>query len=244
MTEEILAEKEGDLIILNFWATYCSPCKKEMPDFIRIYKEYREKNIAVIGVTFEPSSGLSLIRKLTGVMEVNYPIVFGASNLFLGEMVNALPTTYILNRDGKVLEKIIGSTNYFDLKVKIDRELSKLSVNSYEGDNFFDKKASSLYHIQLFVENETLFLEIVPTMGYRIGGEEYLPMEVTFYYPETIHNKKNFLPFQEGSYRIVVEDDFFMKIPELRGHIKMTLCSDNACILVDEDFSVALRGER
>ena len=103
-----LSSLRGKAVLLNFWATYCGPCKVEMPWFVELQKEYGPQGFQIIGVAMDDAS-TDDIAKFAKDMGVNYPILLGkeAVGLSYGG-VNVLPTTFFLDRDGKVIAREFG----------------------------------------------------------------------------------------------------------------------------------------
>lgn len=110
---------KGKPVFLNYWATWCPPCRKEIPDIIELAKEYGDK-VAFIGVALENESSAPAAQKLVaGYVEknnINYLNLVGGS-AHINEMaalfgtVEAIPTTFIFNKNGKLVQRIDGSTN-------------------------------------------------------------------------------------------------------------------------------------
>jgi len=103
-----LSSLRGKAVLLNFWATYCGPCKIEMPWFVELQKEYGPQGFQIIGVAMDDAS-TDDIAKFAKDMGVNYPILLGkeAVGLSYGG-VNVLPTTFFLDRNGKVIAREFG----------------------------------------------------------------------------------------------------------------------------------------
>ena len=103
-----LSSLRGKAVLLNFWATYCAPCKVEMPWFVELQKEYGPQGFQIVGVTMDDAS-TDDIAKFAKEMGVNYPILLGkeAVGLSYGG-VNVLPTTFFLDRNGKVIAREFG----------------------------------------------------------------------------------------------------------------------------------------
>ena len=103
-----LSSLRGKAVLLNFWATYCSPCKIEMPWFVELQREYGPQGFQIVGVAMDDAS-TDDIAKFAKDMGVNYPILLGkeAVGLSYGG-VNVLPTTFFLDRDGKVIAREFG----------------------------------------------------------------------------------------------------------------------------------------
>lgn len=103
-----LSSLRGKAVLLNFWATYCGPCKVEMPWFVELQKEYGPQGLEIVGVAMDDASTED-IAKFAQDMGVNYPILLGkeAVGLSYGG-VNVLPTTFFLDRNGKVIAREFG----------------------------------------------------------------------------------------------------------------------------------------
>ena len=105
-----LSDYKGKVILLDFWATWCPPCRKEIPGFIELYDSYRSRGLAVIGVSMDDST--SDIKKFAKRYKMNYPILLGAGRNDLepafGEL--PLPTAFVIGRDGRICGKHDGLT--------------------------------------------------------------------------------------------------------------------------------------
>jgi thiol-disulfide isomerase/thioredoxin len=103
-----LSDLRGKAVLLNFWATYCGPCKIEMPWFVELQKEYGPQGFQIVGVAMDDAS-TEEIAKFVKEMGVNYPILIGKESV--GQSyggVGVLPTTFFLDRDGKVIAREFG----------------------------------------------------------------------------------------------------------------------------------------
>jgi thiol-disulfide isomerase/thioredoxin len=103
-----LSGYKGQAVLLNFWATWCGPCKIEMPWFVDLQKEYGPQGLQIVGVAMDDSSKED-IAKFVKEMGVNYPILLGKEAV--GEQyggVNVLPTTFFIDRDGKIVAREFG----------------------------------------------------------------------------------------------------------------------------------------
>jgi thiol-disulfide isomerase/thioredoxin len=108
----------GKVIILNFWATWCPPCKEEIPGFIELQKKYSDKGLAVIGVSLD-EQGPPLVKQFTTKFGVNYPVVIGNWKLLHDFGGTALPTTILIDRSSNVVGKHVGfaSQETFERKI-------------------------------------------------------------------------------------------------------------------------------
>ena len=103
-----LSDFRGKAILLNFWATWCQPCKIEMPSFEQLQKQYGPEGLQVIGVAMDDARKED-IAKFAKNLGVDYPILLGkesVGNAYGG--VQFLPATFYLGRDGKVVDKVFG----------------------------------------------------------------------------------------------------------------------------------------
>ena len=96
--------------VLNFWATWCGPCRREIPDLEAIHKEYADKGVRVIGVSVDRGPGiLDEVAKFVRSYNVSYPVVIDNGDLeqIFGN-IRAIPTTFIINKEGKIVERFVG----------------------------------------------------------------------------------------------------------------------------------------
>ena len=115
-----LGDYKGKVVLLNFWATWCPPCRAEVPDLIKWQREYGGRGLQVIGVTYPPT-GRAGVRRFVRDYKVNYPVLLGTratKALFMG--AETLPATVVIDRDGRVRELIEGILlpDEFDEKIK------------------------------------------------------------------------------------------------------------------------------
>ena len=103
-----LSDYKGKVVVLNFWATWCPPCRAEMPDLIKMQREYRSRGLQVVGITYPPEE-IAEVRQFVRKLGVNYPIALGTSETkSLFDETETLPLTIVIDREGKVRERIEG----------------------------------------------------------------------------------------------------------------------------------------
>ena len=102
-----LSGLRGKAVLLNFWATYCGPCKIEMPWFVELQKEYGPQGFQIVGVANDDASTED-IAKFAKEMGINYPILIGKDSVSDSYKVSVLPTTFFLDRDGKLIAREFG----------------------------------------------------------------------------------------------------------------------------------------
>jgi peroxiredoxin len=117
----VLSAHKGDVILLDFWATWCGPCKFEIPGFIELYTTYREQGLQVLG--FSVDDPVSALQEYATQMKMNYPVLVGEGRedvLDAFGPMPGLPTTFIIGRDGKVCTSHTGFTekDTFEQQIK------------------------------------------------------------------------------------------------------------------------------
>ena len=103
-----LSDFLGKVIILNFWATWCPPCREEIPDFVQLYDKYEDEGLLIIGVNLDRGDTRA-VKQFSKDYEINYPIVSGNVNVtqeYGG--IRGIPTTFIIDRKGDIKEKYVG----------------------------------------------------------------------------------------------------------------------------------------
>jgi len=105
-----IKEWDNKIILLNFWATWCPPCKREIPDFIELQNEYGEQDFQVIGVAIDE---MEPVREFAAKIGINYPIIAVQSEGVelarrYGNTVGALPYSVFIDKDGTISATIIG----------------------------------------------------------------------------------------------------------------------------------------
>lgn len=104
-----LAEQKGKVLLVNFWATWCAPCRKEIPDLIDLHAEYESEGLRVIGVATD-QEGAEAVRPFAEKHKINYPIVLDTSKTVQSnfDSMYGLPTTYVVNPEGQIVRRVLG----------------------------------------------------------------------------------------------------------------------------------------
>lgn len=127
-TAHRLSDYQGQWLLINFWATWCVPCRKEMPRLEAAYQQYRDQGLTILGPAIDETPAVIAYLEAT---QISYPIVVGGENLFalmdgLGDHLGALPFTVFLGPDGKILERHWGELDNAMLQNMIELHLGRL----------------------------------------------------------------------------------------------------------------------
>ncbi len=120
--EQSLGALTGKIVVLNFWATWCVPCREEMPLLVVLQNRYATRGVQVIGASVDDESTRDAIPEFVERFKLKFPAWLGATvedmqRLGLG---NALPATAVIDRDGRIVGRIIGMVNKADLTKRIE----------------------------------------------------------------------------------------------------------------------------
>jgi cytochrome c biogenesis protein CcmG/thiol:disulfide interchange protein DsbE len=119
-----LSDFRGKIVVLNFWATWCAPCRVEMPSLIDLYDKYRARGVEIIGVSMDDGAQ-ERVSSFVAEMKVNYQILLG--NQFVADLyggLRLLPQTVFIKRDGTIKETMIGMREEKDFEAALDDLLS------------------------------------------------------------------------------------------------------------------------
>jgi len=106
--EEItLSKLKGKAILLDFWATWCGPCREAVPHLVEFYESYQDRGFEVIGLNLDKSNP-GAVRTFVKSFNIPYPIVIAPDEVVRNYGVTGLPTTILIDKEGKIREKIVG----------------------------------------------------------------------------------------------------------------------------------------
>jgi peroxiredoxin len=120
-----LSDYKGKVILLDFWATWCPPCRKEIPGYIELYDTYKSRGLEVIGVSMDEADDVADVKKYAAQIKMDYPVLVGAGREqdlkpSFGEL--PLPTTFVIARDGRICARHDGLT----AKEQVESEITGL----------------------------------------------------------------------------------------------------------------------
>jgi cytochrome c biogenesis protein CcmG/thiol:disulfide interchange protein DsbE len=116
-----LSDFRGKAVLLNFWATWCPPCKVEIPWFVDLQKQYGPRGLQVIGVAMDDEGSEKTIAEFSQDMGINYLILRGTERVadqYGG--VESLPTTFYIGRDGKIAKRVFGLTSHREIENSVN----------------------------------------------------------------------------------------------------------------------------
>jgi cytochrome c biogenesis protein CcmG/thiol:disulfide interchange protein DsbE len=108
--EITLSKLKGKVVLLDFWATWCAPCREAIPHLIHLQKTYQEKGFEVIGMNVD-RGGAETVRRFVNSMDIPYPIILTPEEVSRNYGVTGLPTTILIDKEGKIRQKFSGFTS-------------------------------------------------------------------------------------------------------------------------------------
>lgn len=120
-----MASLKDKVVIVNFWATDCPGCIKEMPDLIKTYHQYQSQGLEIIAVAM-PHDDISQIKNYSKSQNLPFPVTYdqSAEMTELFGKVRLTPTAFIYNKQGDLLQRTMGELNFLELKQLLNKELS------------------------------------------------------------------------------------------------------------------------
>jgi len=123
-----LEDQRGTVVVLNFWATWCPPCRKEIPDFVNMQRDLGDRGLQFVGVALERTPDPDAVRDVADKMNVNYPVGLGDGSIarkYGG--VRALPMTFVIGPRGYIRGHIPGRTTEARLRPALEKLLEDAS---------------------------------------------------------------------------------------------------------------------
>jgi len=129
-----LSDYRGKAVLLNFWATWCSPCKVEMPWFVDLQKKYGNDGLVILGIAMDDTDAPK-IAQFASEMGVNYPVLLGTDRVSeqYGN-VDFLPTSFYIDRQGKIVGKGTGLLGRSEIEENIQKALASRVSSASTGD--------------------------------------------------------------------------------------------------------------
>lgn len=120
---------KGKPLVINFWARWCGPCRKEIPDFAEMNTKYQGKGLVIVGIAVEDTGSRDSVREFAKAYEMNYTLVIAGVQTgvelmkTLGNPKSGLPFTLIIDRNGKIVSKKLGAMTKAEMEATIKQIL-------------------------------------------------------------------------------------------------------------------------
>lgn len=124
-----LEERRGEVLLINFWATWCAPCRKEIPDLVEMQEELGPRGFTIIGVS-EDMEGAEVVRPFAEDFEINYPLVVDDGSIaeaFGG--VLGLPTTFVVDAEGMIVDRKLGLFPVDEMRTRLEELLDEADAS-------------------------------------------------------------------------------------------------------------------
>ena len=120
--QQSLAQWRGKVVVVNFWATWCAPCREEMPEFVKIQRELGPRGLQFVGIAIDQAEK---VEQFASELDLNYPALIGGYAVVelsktLGNPLSALPFTIVISRNGTVVRTQLGAFDPTKLRSTID----------------------------------------------------------------------------------------------------------------------------
>jgi cytochrome c biogenesis protein CcmG, thiol:disulfide interchange protein DsbE len=119
-----LSEHRGQVVLINYWASWCAPCRQETPGLIDLARDYRYKGLSIVGVSMD-EGGKRAVESFLSEFHVPYPVLMPDLALPSAPAVEALPTTVLLDRNGRAAKSYIGAVRESVFRADVDRLLAE-----------------------------------------------------------------------------------------------------------------------
>lgn len=106
-----LESHRGQVVLVNFWATYCLPCVEEMPSLERLWREGRDRGLVVVGISIDDEPGV--VKRFRGQHRLSFPVAHDAGKLVASRYgTDKVPETYVISRSGELRAKVVGAVDW------------------------------------------------------------------------------------------------------------------------------------
>jgi thiol-disulfide isomerase/thioredoxin len=111
-----LKKLSGKVVVVNFWATWCGPCRVEIPGMLEVYAKYKAKGLEIVGISLD-RGGWSVVSPYVEKVKITYPVVLGDGDVVEAYGgIQAIPATFVVDRKGKIVERHVGAVSQEDFE--------------------------------------------------------------------------------------------------------------------------------
>ena len=114
--EVSLSDYRGKVVLINFWATWCPPCREEMPLFKRVYERYKNKGFEILAVSTDTS--VDPVKKFVKEYKLDFPVLLDTDNISSLYGIQGLPTSFLIDREGKIVKVRLGKYKEIESDLK------------------------------------------------------------------------------------------------------------------------------
>ena len=118
-----LAEQRERVVLVNYWATWCPPCRQETPGLVRLANEYRGKGAEVVGISLDED--LTAVREFVAEYHISYPILLPSNAANLTTMIESIPVSLLYDRQGRVAKRYVGAVSEATLRRDVEQLLAE-----------------------------------------------------------------------------------------------------------------------
>jgi cytochrome c biogenesis protein CcmG/thiol:disulfide interchange protein DsbE len=122
-----LTDNRGKVMLVNFWATWCAPCRRETPELVRIHEKYAGRGFSVVGISLDENPA-SVVPGFIEKFKMTYPVLYPTPDFGMAAEVQSLPTTLLLDRQGRIARTYLGAVSEDMLTGDIEQLLQEPSV--------------------------------------------------------------------------------------------------------------------
>lgn len=120
--EELVAKNKGNVLVVDFFATWCPPCRQEIPGFIALQNKFSSRGVSIVGVSLD-EGGADAVQNFATEMGINYPLYLGGNTMSQKYRIRAIPTTFVYDRTGKKAKTHIGFVPQEEFEKQIEELL-------------------------------------------------------------------------------------------------------------------------
>jgi len=103
-------------VVLNFWGTWCPPCRREIPDLVKVYNEFQDQGVAMLGLTILRRETPADVQSVADQYGMDWQMLIAKDNLLMKYQITGVPTTFFLDREGKIQQVFVGPRGYSEFK--------------------------------------------------------------------------------------------------------------------------------